>query len=101
MADQCDRNFLDVLDRVLDKGIIIDAFARIALAGIDLASVDARCTIRSIDTELKYAEPPPRTWPGQQTGHADATADWPVPDEAVRAVEDYMRQLRRDGQAEA
>lgn len=46
----------EVLDRVLDKGIVIDAWVRISLVGIDLITVEARVVVASIDTYLKYAE---------------------------------------------
>lgn len=49
-------SLMDVLDRVLDKGIIIDAWVRISLVGIDLITVEARVVVASIDTYLKYAE---------------------------------------------
>jgi len=42
---------IDVLDRVLDKGIVIDAWARISLAGIDLMTVDARAVVATNDTQ--------------------------------------------------
>ena len=47
---------IDVLDRVLDKGIVVDAWVRISLVGIDLITVEARVVVASIDTYLKYAE---------------------------------------------
>src|SRR5215212_11348831 len=46
----------DVLDVVLDKGIVIDAYARVALLGIELVTVDARVVIASVDTYLRFAE---------------------------------------------
>ena len=48
-------SLIDVLDRVLDKGIVIDAWVRISLVGIDLITVEARVVVASIDTYLKYA----------------------------------------------
>jgi len=45
-----------VLDSVLDKGIVIDAWVRISLVGIDLITVEARIVVASIDTYLRYAE---------------------------------------------
>ena len=45
-----------MLDRVLDKGIVIDAWVRISLVGIDLITVEARVVVASIDTYLKYAD---------------------------------------------
>lgn len=47
---------LDVLDRVLDKGIVIDAWVRFQLVGLDLITVDARIVVASIETYLNYAE---------------------------------------------
>lgn len=49
-------SLVDVLDRVLDKGIVIDAWVRVSLVGIDLITVEARVVVASIDTYLKYAE---------------------------------------------
>ncbi len=45
-------SLIDVLDRVLDKGIVIDAWVRISLVGIDLITVEARVVVASIDTYL-------------------------------------------------
>ncbi len=49
-------SLIDVLDRVLDKGIVIDAWVRVSLVGIDLLTVEARVVVASIDTYLKYSE---------------------------------------------
>jgi hypothetical protein len=49
-------SLIDVLDRVLDKGIVIDAWVRISLVGIDLITVEARVVVASIDTYLRFAE---------------------------------------------
>ncbi len=49
-------SLIDVLDRVLDKGIVIDAWVRVSLVGIDLLTIEARVVVASIDTYLKYAE---------------------------------------------
>jgi gas vesicle structural protein len=46
----------DVLDLILDKGIVIDAFVRVSLVGIELLTVDLRVVIASVDTYLRYAE---------------------------------------------
>ncbi len=47
---------VDVLDRVLDKGSVIDAWVRVSLVGIDLITVEARAVVPSIDTYLTYSE---------------------------------------------
>ncbi|MGR3766256.1 gas vesicle protein GvpJ [Rossellomorea sp. NS-SX7] len=46
----------EVIDRILDKGIVIDAFARVSLVGIEILTVEARVVIASVDTWLRYAE---------------------------------------------
>src|SRR2546423_1059955 len=50
------QGLVDILDKILDKGIVVDAWVRISLVGIDLITVEARVVIASIDTYLKYAE---------------------------------------------
>ena len=49
-------SLIDVLDRVLDKGIVIDAWVRGSLVGIELITVEARLVVASIDTYLRYSE---------------------------------------------
>src|ERR671929_2339679 len=46
----------DVLDVLLDKGLVIDVFLRVSLVGIELLTVDARVVIASVDTYLRFAE---------------------------------------------
>jgi gas vesicle structural protein len=46
----------DVLDLILDKGLVIDAYVRVAVIGIELITIDARIVIASIDTYLRFAE---------------------------------------------
>jgi hypothetical protein len=47
---------IDVLDRVLDKGIVIDGWARMSLVGIDLLGVNGHVVVASIETYLRYAD---------------------------------------------
>jgi len=49
-------SLVEVIDRILDKGIVIDAWARVSLVGIELLAIEARVVIASVDTYLKYAE---------------------------------------------
>lgn len=49
-------NLVEVIDRILDKGIVIDAWARVSLVGIELLAIEARVVIASVETYLKYAE---------------------------------------------
>lgn len=46
----------EVIDRILDKGVVIDAFVIISIVGIQLLAVEARIVIASVDTWLKYAK---------------------------------------------
>lgn len=46
----------DLIDRILDKGLVIDAWVRISLVGIELITIEARVVVASVDTYLKYAE---------------------------------------------
>jgi len=46
----------EVIDRILDKGIAIDAWVRVSLVGIELLAIEARVVIASVETYLKYAE---------------------------------------------
>lgn len=49
-------SLVEVVDRILDKGIVIDAWARVSLVGIELLAVEARVVVASVETWLKYAE---------------------------------------------
>ena len=71
-------SLVDVLDRVLDKGIVIDAWVRVSLVGIDLITVEARVVVASIDTYLKYAEAV-----GQVTTAARPTLEAGAPEEVI------------------
>jgi hypothetical protein len=95
-------SLIDVLDRVLDKGIVIDAYVRVSLVGIDLVTVEARVVVASIDTYLKYSEafgimgpgrgrelPPPA--PGQMDLDRLAAENA----ELRRRLEDENAELRR------
>lgn len=46
----------EVLDRILDKGVVIDVWARVSVVGIELLTVEARVVVASVDTFLHYAE---------------------------------------------
>lgn len=49
-------SLVEVVDRILDKGVVIDAWVRLSLVGIELLSIEARAVIASVETYLKYAE---------------------------------------------
>ncbi len=46
----------EVLDRVLDKGVVVDVWARVSLVGIEILTIEARVVVASVDTFLHYAE---------------------------------------------
>ncbi|NUT47772.1 MAG: hypothetical protein HOV94_10760 [Saccharothrix sp.] len=46
----------DVVDTILDKGLVIDAYANVSLVGVELLTIDARVAVASIDTYLRFAE---------------------------------------------
>ncbi|MEW5855414.1 MAG: gas vesicle structural protein GvpA [Myxococcota bacterium] len=83
-------SLIDVLDRVLDKGIVIDAWVRVSLVGIDLLTVEARVVVASIDTYIKYSEavgqaaPASRPTLEQQRGFEELPADSGVAVEGAR-----------------
>jgi len=49
-------NLADVIDTILDKGLVIDAYVRVSLVGIELLTIDARVVVASVETYLKFAE---------------------------------------------
>ena len=49
-------SLVEVIDRILDKGIVIDAWARVSLVGIELLAIEARAVVAGVETFLKYAE---------------------------------------------
>jgi hypothetical protein len=53
---RADGSLIDVLDRILDKGIVIDAYVNVSLVGVDLVSVEARIVVASVQTYLLYAD---------------------------------------------
>ena len=49
-------SLVEVIDRVLDKGVVVDAWVRISLVGIEILAIEARVVVASVETYLKYAE---------------------------------------------
>ena len=68
-------SLIDVLDRVLDKGIVIDAWVRVSLVGIDLLTVEARVVVASIDTYIRYSEAVGQVVPGARPAVDSRTYD--------------------------
>jgi hypothetical protein len=87
-------SLIDVLDRVLDKGIVIDAWVRVSLVGIDLITVEARVVVASIDTYLKYSEAV-----GAVAAAARPTLEAPRPYEQIAAENVALRAQIEGGAA--
>jgi hypothetical protein len=49
-------SLVEVVDRILDKGLVIDAWVRVSLVGIELLAIEIRAVVASVETYLKYAE---------------------------------------------
>lgn len=49
-------SLVEVIDRILDKGLVIDAWVRVSLVGIEILALEARAVTASVETYLKYAE---------------------------------------------
>ncbi|WP_349536292.1 gas vesicle protein GvpJ [Rhodococcus rhodochrous] len=56
MARPNSSGLADVIDTILDKGLVIDAFVRVSLVGIELVTIDARIVVASVDTYLRFAQ---------------------------------------------
>jgi len=56
MARPNSSGLAEVIDTILDKGLVIDAFVRVSLVGIELLTIDARVVVASVDTYLRFAE---------------------------------------------
>ena len=92
-------SLIDVLDRVLDKGIVIDAWVRVSLVGIDLVTVEARIVVASIDTYLRYSEAIGLATPGSRP--RDIGAGSGNTDEFERMRSENVELKRRLEQLEA
>jgi hypothetical protein len=89
----------ELLNIILDKGIVIDAWARVSVVGIEILTIEARVVVASVETYLRYAEAigltalaaPPPTQPaieGRQNGRNGAQ-QLPSPDDAYSYLEDH------------
>ena len=63
----------DVVEVILDKGLVIDAYVRVALVGIEILTIDARIVIASVDTYLRFAEAVSRLDIAEADDAADVT----------------------------
>ena len=72
----------DVIDTILDKGLVIDAYVRVSLVGIELLTIDARVVVASVDTYLRFAE---------------AVNRLDISDNEQKGLPELMQDMGRDG----
>ncbi|QYX78196.1 gas vesicle structural protein GvpA [Streptomyces akebiae] len=108
-------NLYDVLELVLDRGLVIDAFVRVSLVGIEILKIDARVVVASVDTYLRFAEAcnrldleSGRKAPSQLTDIVGDTTEAGARGKskgaltgAVEAVTDSLQKGRGDGERES
>jgi gas vesicle structural protein len=83
-------NLADLIDRILDKGLVIDAWVRISLVGIELITIEARVVVASVDTYLKYAESIAQTvLAAEPRGNGRRVQQAPTDDEVAAYLNDH------------
>lgn len=92
-------SLIDVLDRVIDKGIVIDAWARVSLVGIDLITDEARVVVASIDTYLKYSKAVGHVWSASRPQAALAAYQNVIVENAALRAELAATEVARVGVA--
>lgn len=94
-------NLADLIDRILDKGLVIDAWVRISLVGIELITIEARVVVASVDTYLKYAEAIAQTvLAAEPRSNGRRVQQLPTDDEVASYLNDHpdgvgLRELER------
>lgn len=94
----------DVLNVILDKGLVIDAYVQLSLLGVDVLTVDARFVVASVDTYLRYAEATSRLNLAKQTEGMgltelgkkaiDGTAETIAHEVAEKKTEDFVEKVK-------
>lgn len=79
----------DLIDRILDKGLVIDAWVRISLVGIELITIEARVVVASVDTYLKYAEAIAQTALAAEPQNGFRRQQIPSDDEVATYLKDH------------
>jgi gas vesicle structural protein len=82
----------DVLDLILDKGLVIDLYVRISLIGIEVLTIDARIVVASVDTYLRFAE---------AVGRLAVEDTHETPLELARTARSRLRSAAADGVIDA
>jgi len=94
MTTPSSSSLADVIDTILDKGLVIDAYVRVSIVGIELLTIDARIVVASVDTYLRFADAVNRLNISEQ----DPKADLPqiVGDVANKAVKGVAKHKTTD-----
>jgi hypothetical protein len=84
----------EVLELILDRGVVIDIYVRVSLIGIEILTIDARIVVASVDTYLRYAEAVGRLNldSGRKLGAADLFAGNKT-EKAIEAAKDQLGEL--------
>jgi gas vesicle structural protein len=82
----------DVLDLILDRGLVVDAYVRVSLIGIEVLTVDARIVVASVDTYLRFAE---------AVGRIDLAGTRPTPVELARTAKHRTAKAATTGALDA
>lgn len=96
-------SLVDVIDRILDKGLVIDAWVRVSLVGIELLTIEARVVVASVNTYLTYAEAIGQTAlvsPPQQAEGGSPTLPRPTDDQVMGYLTNHPEGVQ-PGQMEA
>jgi hypothetical protein len=85
----------DVLELILDRGVVIDIFVRVSLIGIEILTIDARIVVASVDTYLRYAEAVGRLNldSGRKVGAQDLIGGGSRPEQAIEAAKDQLGEM--------
>lgn len=87
----------DLIDRILDKGLVIDAWVRISLVGIELITIEARIVVASVDTYLKYAEAIAQTaLSAEPRAYRRQVQNTPTDDEVAAYLNDHQNGVSLD-----
>lgn len=91
----------DVVEVILDKGIVVDAYVRVSLVGIELLTIDARIVIASVDTYLRFAEATNRLDLDEQGGRDLTEVVGGLGESAVQNIASHVVEKKVSGVVES
>lgn len=93
-ASPTSSSLAEVLDRILDKGIVIDVWARVSVVGIEILTIEARVVAASVDTFLTYASEISKIEQASQTGELDDIRDLEIETSSARSHDQEIEKHR-------